>query len=396
MHHHGHAHGHHERTEYRDGELIRLPGSPFWNVFKRFGRDEMIALAISVVGTTLVGLFTASTVILAFVGPVVEKIGFFPAHIYEATGLYRATTPKDRKSFLSYFIRALKNGSVSLIEDLLVHDPVYVLLFFGLSFYPGVPLWLAASTSFLVAVVIVAWLEVGVTEARYAFFKRRMLKSGFGVDSYLEARFLIQSHADREEILSRLRSGLNLKFIETLDYHDRYFGNSLPSFSGRDPVVRLRQRTLGPRKNKLIENLAKMLSTGNMQTVQAVYTRPQEEFTTRFDQFRFFPVRKDKFYWFIDEVGMPDCASELPKEVRRLIRAGEHDKELFFRRTILLDEDEALYVAIDTPYKGQDGCIIELKIRKDSKKLLAAMRFVMTEFPVQHTTRTKSELPLFA
>lgn len=379
----------------RDNDLIRLPGSPFWNVFKRFGRDEMIALAINVAGTTLISFMTSSALLLAFVGPLVEKIGFFPAHLHEAIKQYRAIQKQERKRFLSYFTRAVKNGSVSLIEDILVHDPLYVLLFLSLSLYPGIPLWLMTSFSFLAAVVAVAWLEVGVTETRYAILKRRMKKADFGIESYSEARFFIQSRAEREVILARLQSELGLKIIGDLDYHDRYFENKLSSFSGRAPVVRLRRRTLGPRAQERIARFARMVSTGHMQTVQVVYTRPQEEVVAQFDQFRFFPVRKDKFYWFIDDDKMPDSLDKLPKKILRLIRAGNQYKELFFRRTILLDDAETLYAAIDTPLGDEANCIIELKIRKNPDVLLQAMRFVMTEFPVRHTTRTKSELPFF-
>ena len=395
MHSHGHSHGH-QHTDHHDNELIWLPGSPFWNVFRRFGRDEMIALVISVVGTTLASLFTSSTLILAFIGPIIEKIGFFPAHIHEAMQRYRAASPHERKPISSYFMEALKNGSVSLAEDVVVHDPIYVLLFFGLSFYPGIPLWLMTSFSFLTAVVVVAWLEVGVTEARYSLFKRRTAKSGFNVTSYYEARFLIGSQAEQEAIISRLQSGLGLRLITRLNYHDRYFENTLPDFSGRAPVVRLRRRMLGPRSGNLVARLTKMASTGHMQTVQVVYTRPQEEVVAELDQFRYFPVRKDKFYWFINEEDMPDSAVKLPPDVQGIIRAEHQQKEVSFQRTVLLNEDETLYVAIDAPLGNPAaGYIIELKVYQDPNMLRSAMRFVMTEFPVRHTTRSKSELKLF-
>lgn len=392
---HSHSHGHrHDR--HNDKDLIQLPGSPFWNVFKRFGRDEMIAFAVSVVGTMVISFFTMSALILAFAGPVVEKIGFFPWHFYEARRSYLALPTQEQKSFLPYAWQAFKGGLVSLIEDVVVHDPVYVLLFLWLSFYPGIPVWLVSAFSFFVAIVIVAWIEVLVTEIRYVLFRRRMVKSGFGIDSYREARFFIQSFANQETILSRLQSGLNLTVVVgNLEYHDRYLENDLPDFSGRAPVVRLRRRTLSDRARNLVLDFKKMLSTGHMQTVQVVYTRPQEEITANPDQFRFFPVRKEKFYFVIDEEEMPDSADKLPQKIQKLIKADGQRKEISFRRTVFLDRTETLYVAVDTPSRDGDGCVIELKARKNLKLLLAAMRFVMTEFPVQHTTQSKSELPIF-
>ncbi len=377
--------------------LIRLPGSPFWNVFKRFGRDEAIALFISVVGTTVASFFTASIIILAFVGPIIEKVGFFPAHIYEAVKLYRSTSAAERKSFLKYVLKAIKGGSVSLVEDIMVHDPIYILLFLWLSLYSGIPVWLIVAVSFVVAVAIVAALEVGLTEVRYTLFKKQILRAGFGIDSYREARFFISSGRQAEVIIKKLETGLGLKVSERLEYHDIYFENRLPQFSGRTPVVRLRRRTLCSHGYKKAERLARMLSTGNMQTVQVVYIRPQEENTKTLDQFRFFSTRKDKLFWFINADTMPNSIGEISdQKIRRLLRVEKEKTRVSFRRTIMFDGTKTLYASIDTPLDGnREGCIIEFKIRTNPALLLAAMRFVMMEFPVTHTTYTKPELALF-
>lgn len=393
---HGHSHEHVDADNVA-GELIRLPGSPFWNVFKRFGRDEALALFISIAGTMIISFFTTSAIILAFIGPVIEKIGFFPAHIYEALTLYRATPRKERKPFSHYFFAAMKGGSVSLIEDIVIHDPIYVILFLGLSRYPGIPVWLAVSSSFLIAVVIVAWLEVGVTEVRYALLKRKMLRMGFGVDSYREARFFIRSENQTLAIIEKLQRGFDLSVVERLEYHDTYFTNDMPTFSGRAPVVRLRHRTLGTKDPDRLKQFPNMVASGEMQTVQVIYHRAQEENTGKLEQFRFYPTRKDKFYWFIDEKNMPDSIEKIPnKDVRDLLRAGGEQKHVSFKRTVMLDKTKTLYAAVDSSLNGNDeGCIIELKIRENPALFLAAMRFVMMEFPVTHTTRTKPELAIF-
>jgi len=64
-----------------DDAPIMLPGSPFWSVFRRFGRDELIAMIINVIGTAIVNFFIAIPLILSIAGPILEKIGFFPAHL---------------------------------------------------------------------------------------------------------------------------------------------------------------------------------------------------------------------------------------------------------------------------------------------------------------------------
>lgn len=374
---------------------IRLPGSPFWNVFKRFGRDEMIALLLNVAGTTIASFFTVSAVLLAFIGPVIEKIGFFPAHIYGAVSLYRALPSGQRKGLSTYFWRAVKGGSVSLVEDILLHDPIYVLLFLGLSIYPGIPVWLVVSFSFLVAVVAVSCIEVGVTEIRYALFRRRMLKAGFGVDSYFEARFYIESGNYALPLIERLQAGLGMKFGEDREYYDTYFENDLPNFAGRSPVVRLRHRTLGQCDRKRVEDLARIISADQMQTVQVVYIRSSEAQERALDQFRFFLNRKEKFYYLIND-DMPDLVSEIKNEaVRQILRAGRPQKKVSFRRSVLLDETKLLLATVDTSLENGEGCIVEFKVRTNTELLLRAMRFLMMEFPVTQTTRTKAELALF-
>lgn len=105
---------------------IRMPGNPFWNVFKRFGRDEAISMVINVAGTAIVNMASTSTTVLSLTGPIVEKIGFFPAHIYESIKIYKTTPTNKRKSYGHYLKKAFKGGFTSLAEDILVHDPVYI------------------------------------------------------------------------------------------------------------------------------------------------------------------------------------------------------------------------------------------------------------------------------
>jgi len=41
-------------------EHICVPGSPFWNVLKRFGLDELVAMVINVSATFIVSIFVGS------------------------------------------------------------------------------------------------------------------------------------------------------------------------------------------------------------------------------------------------------------------------------------------------------------------------------------------------
>ncbi|MEK6905536.1 MAG: hypothetical protein AABX24_03990, partial [Nanoarchaeota archaeon] len=219
---------------------IKLPSSPFWDIFKEFGRDEAIAMIINVAGTagleyllstSFVGTLSAGTkeAALTFTGPVVEKAGFFPGHFKEAWEAYRAAPANERDHLSTYFKKAVKGGSKSLLQDIIVHDPVYMgLMYTGLQIYPETPAWIIATTSFIAAVFAVAGLEIGLNELLYKRYKHALRKSGFGDESYLESRFLIDAKKQPEEIIEVMANRFELPKIKTGRYHDRYFQNDLP------------------------------------------------------------------------------------------------------------------------------------------------------------------------
>ena len=281
-------------------EPIKIPNNPFWDVFKRFSRDELIAMAINVTGTavaeglvdsqflqTMTGPLSRRTkdIVLMTTGPVVEKAGFFPAHFKEAYDLYKEAPKEERDQLSTYFKGAVKNGTKSLIEDILIHDPLYVgLMFAGLKYLPETPAWALAAGSFAVAVVMVAGLEVGVTELFYKKYKNALKKSGFGKEDYYESRFLIRADKNPESVLERLSYEFGLEGHRDLEYYDRYFKNSLPSYSNRTPKLRLRNR----RRNE----------TEWFKTAQITYTRANE-LKEGTEQFRYFPQKKEKIYFYL-------------------------------------------------------------------------------------------------
>src|SRR3989338_10901706 len=105
-------------------EPIHVPGNPYVEVFQRFGRDEAIAGILNIAGTAGISLLTQSPVILSLAGPLIEKLGFFPAHFKEAWDVYRTTPEENREPLANYIKRALNGGSTSLLEDVLIHDPL--------------------------------------------------------------------------------------------------------------------------------------------------------------------------------------------------------------------------------------------------------------------------------
>ena len=135
-------------------EPIKIPQNPFWEVFRRFGRDEAIAMIINVIGTLIISFFTAIPILLSVAGPVIEKIGFFPANFIEARKIYKTTPKNQRKHLFHYIKKAMKRSFTSLTEDILVHDPLYIFfMFFGIIIYPVIPVWILAVISFILAVI---------------------------------------------------------------------------------------------------------------------------------------------------------------------------------------------------------------------------------------------------
>ncbi|MDO8555914.1 MAG: hypothetical protein Q7R96_01945 [Nanoarchaeota archaeon] len=362
---------------------IKIPGSPFWTVFKRFGIDELIAMIINILGTVIMSLFFTHPLLLSITGPIVEKIGFFVAHLKEAISIYKTTAHNKRKHLSFYLKDAFKHGMKSLIEDILIHDPLYIIfMFFGLLIYPATPVWLLSATSFIVAVFAVSGLEVLYTELQYKRFKRHMIKKGFHLESYYESRFFISAKENPKKVIDKVVQTFNLSTTKNLTYNDKYFGTTLARYSGRIPKIRLRQRTNSRTK-------------GWIQTAQIIYTRPNETANTQYEQYRYFPIRKEKLYYVLEK-NMPKNLQEISQETIRKSLLTAYDqskpKRVNFVRTFAHDKE--LLISVDKINKTRDFYVLELKVYTDIKLLIEAMRYVMREFPVVQTTDGKADMNL--
>jgi hypothetical protein len=369
---------------------IKLPASPFWTVFKRFGRDEAIAMVVNIVGTAITSFFTSNPLFLSVSGPILEKIGFFPAHFREAWIVYKTTPEPQRKDLSFYFWRALKGGSISLAEDIVIHDPVYIgLMYLGIMVSPGIPVWILAALSFIIAVIVVSFIEVGATEIRYAICKNRLRSSGFDYESYYESRFYISSEMDPHKVVTKLSEAFELNSWGKLEYRDIYLGNNIPHYSGRLPKLRLRRRTPYEISSTNVQEVVDR--DGYLQTAQVVFTRASE-IGRCVDQCRYFPLRKDKFYFFLDQV-MPEKIGQIKNErVRQLLtRMRDRDdplKIVTFHRT--LAQNASLLASVDD-MDDRPFYLLELK-SYDARTLQSAMRFAMMEFPVVQTTYGKHDI----
>lgn len=366
-------------------EPIELPGNPFWDVFKTFGRDELIALGISSGGTAAIENITSDPFLLAITGPVIEKVGFFVAHAKEAFDVYQTTPSPKREPVLHYTKRALRRGFSSLGKDVLVHDPIYTSsMYWGLQAYPDTPAWMLSMLTFIGAVGIVAIGEVALNEVKYKNMTRSLKKTGFGLEPYLESRFYI-ADCSGEELLKDLSQTFNLGTIKRGRYHDRYFSTNLKSYNFRSPVVRLRER-------------AREGGDGKVQTLQVVYTRTSEMSRKNPEQFNYYPTRKDKFWavlegempWDIGEIKAPTLTSMIEK----IVTGQTHD--IYFTRNVAYDLNSIL-VSTDRVFGEGLGefTVLEMKayLNKNAKAtLIEAMRYVMLKYPVIQTTHSKKTL----
>lgn len=298
---------------------IAIPGNPYLESIKQFGRDELISGIVNIVSTAAAEQMGLGITAKSVSGPIMEKIGFFPAHIREALKEYKAAPEKGREPLRYYLTKAFKGSMNSLALDIAIHDPLYVGMMYGrLSMYPEAPASVLAAASFGIAVIAASFIDVGIKETRYKFLQRHLKKIGFSKESYLESRFYVRNEQNPEEILDSLSKKFMLGNFESRQYHDNYLLKTrLPEYSGRKSKVRFRKRQKG--KNWL-------------QSVQIVYTRSSLMTQKKPDQFSYFPIQKDKFYFPIFHE-MPESIegiedSSVKKELARISR-GKEQKTLY-------------------------------------------------------------------
>ena len=363
-------------------QSIELPKNPFWSIFQRFGRDELIAMGVNLAGTAsmdyMLNESNTKNLVLALSGPIIEKIGFFPAHFYEAYDDYKKA-PKDRRAPRFFYTKkAFRNGTTSLVEDVIFHDPLYVgLMYAGLQSFPGAPSWIVAGTSFTAAVFAVAGAEVAYNEWQYKRLKKKLAKAGFEREEYYESRFYIQAEKDPSETLQQIASKFGLATRQVATYDDCYYHTQIPEYSGRKPKVRLRKRVMGDGKT--------------VQSAQIVFTRTGElEHTTTH---RFYPQKKEKMYFILNQE-MPKSIDEITNTaIRNILKkatVSDEEQHVSFQRTIA--HNPVLLATTDYITGEQPFYVLELKVRKDTVLLKEAMRYVMSELPVIQTTYGKQDL----
>lgn len=384
-------------------EEVEIPPNLALEVLKRFGGDELSALALSAVGTAAVGAVPLgflpaqlSKLVLTCAGPATEKAGLNAR--YQLRELRRwGRTPKDaRRAYWHYFVRALKDGEFrqTLWDDLTMHDPLYGLFMYcGLNVVPRVApgLWedlgwfgpvLTGAASFAAALALVVCKETLKPEFQYWRFRRGLLKQGFEDESYVEARFYIGADQNPMDVLEIMASEFGLADPEHWDYRDCYFDHSVPGWNGRRPSLRLRHRV-------------EVDDPSNFwKTAQIVMRKGCDMSKRERRSHRVYVDRKDKIYLCLRiPEGMPESPDGIQGsggEAFAKLYAGGDGRCIQFRRTHIHNDE--LLVSVDNVHEDRPLFLVEIKVRSDVELLKHAVRYCMVSFPVIPTLHGKRHL----
>ncbi len=368
---------------------IELPGNSYVNASVRFWKEQVIALFTNILGTLLTSEFLKNSALtelqkwtlIAVSGPVFEKVWFYIGSFRNAWKLYTSTDPSVR----NLIIRTAREWTRNTVKDMWVHDPAYLLLMWaGQALNPNAPAWMISFISFVVATIMVWVVDVGVDELKYNNFKRNIISKWFGIEKYYESRIALFKKHHMQDILEDLMKEFGLENFQKRKYNDTYYvvnGEQLKSYNGRKPSFRLRNRDRidqesTPRKS-----------------AQIIYTKANEITPKESMHNRYYSTRKEKLYLPLDNLEKLDFLTDIPdrKVVDKLtkILLPTTPQKISFERTFSHDP-KWLFISVDeiqTDHPMQQT--IELKVYNDDALLREAIRYVLTQYPVQQTTMRK-------
>ncbi|MDD5456386.1 MAG: hypothetical protein PHV30_05055 [Candidatus Margulisbacteria bacterium] len=374
--------------------FIEVPDSLFKQAYRHFGEDMGSAFFINVGSTALIELLLSKffpvgietqRLILTFAGSMTENIGFYIPNLLRAWNTYRTTPIENRLPIRSYLKDVLIKGSITLMWDTAIHDPLYwISMYLGQIFLPATPAWLIAIASFILALIIITNAQVALKEIKYAMLARSLRKAGFEEEPYYEARFYLPktSNTPVQEILDTMASKFNLYEKFSGQYHDKYFRPSNEEIAGRNVLVRTRERETAeavPRKS-----------------AQVIFVKSEQMEQKCKSMHNYFVIKKTKFRYILQQnLSLLESlfTSGLNKAGRLILKRtrGNESMNITFNRMMVRDP-EKLYFAIDDLNEHFPYYIVELKAWSDLNMLKEAMRFLMIKYPVHITTHPKSSL----
>ena len=360
---------------------IHIPLNPFIDTGIRFGRDEIFAMILNISATTISNYILRKhfpsidpILINSIIGPILEKFGLLSWY-------FKDIFKKDSsgRNFKTKIKQSFKESLPTLIEDILLHDPIYSgMMYLGQTKYSNTPVWLLSFSVFVVSVSIVTILEVLLEHIRYILFKRYCFSKGFKEEKYFESRFYISSDINLDNFLDDVSKRFNLNPTSEILYEDRYFCTKEKTFLRKNIYIRSRHRKRRGR---------------DFNTFQIVFTRPQKlRSSYMHSSYNYFPSQKTKLYFELDfEL---ENLILLPKKVRETVeRFNDLKKPKYIRFQRAYAHDDELLISIDLcEVKDSSFRIVEVKVYNDLKRLEEAMKYILANYQVEQTTFGKHSL----
>ncbi|MFA4884157.1 MAG: hypothetical protein WC601_00035 [Desulfotomaculaceae bacterium] len=389
-------------------DLIVIPESPYIHFGREFGKDELLALGVGAGATALANILLdwlydghcplhIKAPILAVVQPVVEKPMLVFRHIKNAYDNAEPAGKHDLSWLLGIAKKGLKDGWPTLKADIIYHDSNQAINMGILTclFDPQTS-WLKAAilqaVSFTTAFLEAVFLEVKSVTLKHVLYSRKLHKIGFESERYYELRYMIvpdRPANDPTAVLQNIADKFGLtRFDVGIRYHDKYVREAtLAGFNDWGASTRFRDR---PTEN----------GKGFMRSVQVVFTKPFELAREKRGAYNCFPVEKWKHYYLFPDNRMYWQAAEIPEQrvgrvIKRIEGKGDYHEVKFWRCGA--SDPKGLLVTIDIPDRsGKEDTaspyLIEVKVRKNLKLLVAFNNFLLREYPADPITKSKFEL----
>ncbi len=260
-------------------KLIQLPPKVFRELLQEFGRDEMVALVVNMVATSVASTLQVGELLLAASGPIVEKAGLF---LYPTIRQYltqKNLPPKERSKLLQTVNKIWKEGSATLARDLLLHDPIYtILLLMEMQKLPDIPVALLSAIAFTISILLTVTTEIGGRELFHHLQLKQLEKQGFVLEQLYESRvMLLMDSSQAQQVLEEIQTQFGFNQIIEANYLDTYYDEKSGQ-NGRKYKLRHRVRSEQTSEGEAYESTS----------LQAVFEK-----LTKNKQ-GFFPTSKDK------------------------------------------------------------------------------------------------------
>ncbi len=357
---------------------IHIPEHPYKTEITSFGRDEMAWLTVNTIWTAVIDYMLHNfpdvsewvrKSLLSVGWPVVEKIGFFIPHLVQWLIKQHKNKEKNIKKLLQ---ETFSWWSETLIKDIFLHDPLYIwMMYLGQEITPQTPTVLLSFVSFISALLVVWMIKVWFDEGKFRYFCQTLQKRGFLQETYYEARIHINSSKEAEKIFEDILKEFSIEERNTREYNDTYYApKDFKYLGGRTARIRERIR----------KNIDEVLYTW-----QLLFTKPQEYKTKDYEQYRYFPIKKNKFAFKADSI-------QEVRNVLQIFQKQQEWKQVQFQRRYGNDP-YWLLVTMDTLQQwANKKYVIELKVHQDLDLLKEAIKKVLTDTSWEQHTHGKDDI----